>query len=311
MRDEQERALVAAQRRLQLLDGRQVEVVGGFVEHEEIDARGGERRQLGPGALTRREGRRRPQDGVRAEPELGQLRPGPVTGEPGGGHERVREDRRVLQDAPVLSQFADDDARAHVPGPLRQRDPPEQGLHERRLARPVGADERDALRPPDVQGAGPEDEVAPLDHGVGQAHDDGTGPGGLADAEAEIPALPWLLDRLERLERALGAPCPRRQPLGPVDPEVPLRLVVVAGVLLLAGHAGGGPLALALGPPAQRGPLCLVDARRPLPRGRGRPPARPGSRPSRRRRCARCGSARPARGRRSPCGRGRPGRATR
>ncbi len=58
-------------------------------------------------------------------------------------------------------------------------------------------------------------------------------------------------------------------------------------------------------------PVGTRRPRRPLPRGRARPHARPGSRPSRRRRCGPYGSARRAPGPRSPCGRERPGRATR
>ena len=50
--------------------------------------------------------------------------------------------RRLPQDAAVLGQLADDDARAHPPRPRRQREAAEQRLDERRLARPVGADER-------------------------------------------------------------------------------------------------------------------------------------------------------------------------
>ena len=50
----------------------------------------------------------------------------------------------------------------------------------------------------------------------------------------------------------------RGQLLRPVDAEVALRLVVVAGVLLLAGDARRGPLPFALGPPAQLGALVLV-----------------------------------------------------
>ena len=217
----------------------------------------------------------------------------------------------VAEDTPVLAELADHDARADAPRPGCQREAAEQRLDERRLARPVGADERDPLGPGDVQRERAQREVAALDDRVLQAHDDVARPGRLVDGEAQVPSLPGLLDHLQRVEGALGAPRPPGQRLGPVDAEVPLRLVVVARVLLLLGHAGGGPLALALGPPAQLGPLRLVDGVGLVGMGLvggalgpvARPTAAVGARPS--------ASARPARGRRSPCVRGRRGRATR
>ena len=50
---EEQRAVKARQCCLQLLDRGEVEVVRGFVEYQEIDAGGGERGKLGPGALAR------------------------------------------------------------------------------------------------------------------------------------------------------------------------------------------------------------------------------------------------------------------
>src|SRR5580698_3261134 len=51
--DQQEGPAVRLQRRLELFDGRQVEMVGGLVEDQEIDTQGAEGGQLGPGALAR------------------------------------------------------------------------------------------------------------------------------------------------------------------------------------------------------------------------------------------------------------------
>ena len=74
--DEEHRAVERVERRLELLDGRQVEVVRRLVEHEHVGAVGHQQRQRRPGALTRRQRRRRPRDVVGDEPELGQQRAG-------------------------------------------------------------------------------------------------------------------------------------------------------------------------------------------------------------------------------------------
>ena len=103
---------------------------------------------------------------------------------------------------------------------------------------------------------GPSAEVAPLDHRLLQAHDDVAGSSRLVDGEAQVPSLPRLLDRLQRVERRARCAGPAR-PASRCGSMRNLRcdLVVVARVLLLPGDAGGGPLAFALGPPAQLGAL--------------------------------------------------------
>ena len=55
MRDEQQGAVVGVERLLELLDGRQVEVVGRLVEDEEVDAARLEQGHRGPGPLAGRE----------------------------------------------------------------------------------------------------------------------------------------------------------------------------------------------------------------------------------------------------------------
>ncbi len=67
--------------------------------------------------------------------------------------------------------------------PCRQRQPAEHRLDQRRLARSVGADERDAVRPPDVERERPQREVAALDHRVVQPRHHGPRPGRLVDAK--------------------------------------------------------------------------------------------------------------------------------
>ena len=80
----------------ELLDGLEVEVVGGLVEHEAVHAL---RHQLGeqcPGALAGRQVGTGPIDVVGAEPELRQQRAGLAAVEPRGGHER-RQQRLVAR----------------------------------------------------------------------------------------------------------------------------------------------------------------------------------------------------------------------
>ena len=143
--------------------------------------------------------------------------------------------------------------------PGGEREASEERLHERRLARPVGTDECDPIGPGNIEGERAERELAPFDDSVVETHDDVAGPGSLADGEAEVPSLPRLLDGLERVEGTFGPARPSRQRLGPLNAELPLRLVVVAGLFLLPGHTGGRPLAFALGPLPQLAPLRLVD----------------------------------------------------
>ena len=92
------------QRRFQLLDSREVQVVGGLVQHQEIDAKSGERGQFGPSPLTRRKRRGRADHRIRAQAELGQLRPRLVAGESGRRHEGIGEIGAVAEDAPVLAR---------------------------------------------------------------------------------------------------------------------------------------------------------------------------------------------------------------
>ena len=73
---EQERAVEGLEGRLELLDGLEVEVVGGLVEHEAVDALGHQLGEQGPGALARRQVGPGALDVVRAEAELGQQRAG-------------------------------------------------------------------------------------------------------------------------------------------------------------------------------------------------------------------------------------------
>ena len=73
--DDDEAALERLERGLELLDRLEVEVVRRLVEHEAVDAAGGEQRQSRARALAGREARRRAADVVLAERELREQRP--------------------------------------------------------------------------------------------------------------------------------------------------------------------------------------------------------------------------------------------
>ena len=74
MCDEKQRPVERAQRPLELLDRRQVEVVRRLVEHEAPRSARRLERKLGPRPLARREAPGRPQDVVGVEVELGEER---------------------------------------------------------------------------------------------------------------------------------------------------------------------------------------------------------------------------------------------
>ncbi len=75
MGDDDEAACERLERGLELLDRLEIEVVGRLVEHQAVDAAGGEQCKAGTRALTRRESRRRAVDVVLAERELREQRP--------------------------------------------------------------------------------------------------------------------------------------------------------------------------------------------------------------------------------------------
>jgi hypothetical protein len=112
VRDQQQGPGVALERRLELLDGRQVEVVARLVQHEQVDAPGLQQRQGGAGALTRAQRRRRSQHVRRAQAELGEQRADlgvrPVRHL---GAERLDQRHGGVQDGPGLVHLADGHAR--------------------------------------------------------------------------------------------------------------------------------------------------------------------------------------------------------
>ena len=102
---------VVLERRLELLDRGQVEVVRRLVEHEAVDALRAEQRERRPRPLAGRERVGGPGDVLGAEPELGEQRPRLARHEPARGLE-AREQRRVARErGPRLVELADDHAR--------------------------------------------------------------------------------------------------------------------------------------------------------------------------------------------------------
>ena len=100
---------------LQLLDRRQVEVVGRLVEHEQVGAVRHQQGQRRTGALTRRQRAGRTSDVVGNEPELGEQRPY-VGGVP-TSHVLEGPQQRRRRDQPIAGLFdlADHHARADAP----------------------------------------------------------------------------------------------------------------------------------------------------------------------------------------------------
>ena len=72
MGDEDDRALVAFERRLELFDRLEVKMIRRLVEHEPVRALSREQSKPGSRPLPRREGGRRAQDVIGTQRELGQ-----------------------------------------------------------------------------------------------------------------------------------------------------------------------------------------------------------------------------------------------
>ncbi len=146
------RAVEAVERLLELLDRRQVEVVGRLVEHQQVHPAGLQQGERGAGALAGRErgGGRVAWSAV--SPNLASrvrtsaLRPvdlaSPNARTSGSG---PRNRPRAWSISPTTH------ARPEPGRPLVERDPPEQRAEQRRLARAVGPGDDDAVGPVDLE----------------------------------------------------------------------------------------------------------------------------------------------------------------
>ncbi len=159
----------------------------------------------------------------------------------------------------VLAQLAGHHARPEPLAARHQREVAQERGHQRGLAAAVGPGERHPVAPDDLEVQRPHPEQAPFDHRPGEPGHHRTGPGRLLDGEAQVPALPGLGHHLQRLTGPVGLTGLGRQLFGAVDPEVPLRLVVVPGLPALAADPGRGPPALPLGPALELSALTLVE----------------------------------------------------
>lgn len=126
VRDQQQRARVRRERRLELLDGRQIEVVGRLVQDQQVHPARLQQGQRGPGALAGRQRRRAPQDVPGAQSELRQQ--GPRVGRQQAGRDAERGEQRLLaeEQATGLVDLADDHAGTQPGAALIQRQPTEQ-----------------------------------------------------------------------------------------------------------------------------------------------------------------------------------------
>ena len=161
--DQQQCTVVRRQRLLELLDRRQVEVVGGLVEDQQVDPATLEQGERGAGALPRREPADLAGDLVGLEAELRQ-QGADVGGRQLGqrGLDGVAE-RQLLGEAGAgLVDLADGDRRAEAGGAGVGPDPPEQQADQRGLAGAVGAGDADPVARVDLQRGRPEAEVAAL-----------------------------------------------------------------------------------------------------------------------------------------------------
>ena len=98
-----------AERALELLDGRQVEVVRRLVEDEAARAARRLNRELGARPLARRQASGAPNDVLCVEVELRQQRPRLALGQAGRATERVEERLVRGEEVAVLPDLAEDD----------------------------------------------------------------------------------------------------------------------------------------------------------------------------------------------------------
>jgi len=138
-------------------------VVGRLVEHQQVGTSRHQQRQVGPGALPRREGAHSTQHVVGAETELRQQ--GPRLGLVLTGRRTERADQRLLgvEGAAHLVDLTHHDGPAEPRPAGRQRQPAEQRAEQRRLARAVGAGQRDAVAAVHGEVDRPQPEVVALD----------------------------------------------------------------------------------------------------------------------------------------------------
>ena len=248
MGDEQQGALIGLQGLFELLDGLQVQVVGGLVEHQDVHPAGLEQGQGCPGALAGRELVHGAVHVVGPEAELGQQ----GAHLPGGhlGHERLDgrgerdgpdQQRARLVDLPDL-HAGPQGGHALVRG-LAAQQPAQQGG----LAGPVGPGDADPLPRVHLEGHRAEREAALPEHGVVEGGDHRAGARRRTDGELQPPLLARLLHLLQARDAALHLPDLLGLLLARLTVGLAAQLVVVRGLLHRVAHALAGPLPLGAG----------------------------------------------------------------
>ena len=180
-------------------------------------------------------------------PNLARIERASLGAEPGRVVEPVDQRAAVEELAAGLVELADDHARPEPLRSRREREPAQQRCEERRLARAVGPDDRDALGPRHRHVDRPESEVAPFDDRGRQPGDVVAAAFGTSDGEVELPSLPRLLDHVEPIDGAFGRLRLGGELLGALHVPAADELVVVGGLLRRLALAGDRPLALASG----------------------------------------------------------------
>jgi hypothetical protein len=254
VRHEQQGAVVAFQRLLKLLDGRQVKVVGWLVQDKEVHAPRLQQGQGGPGAFTGRQGINGPGRVVRLEAELGQQRADFCRRQVYQDRLDSVRQRKVAGEKPArLVDLADRNGSPHRCAAGLRREVAEQKAEQGGLAGAVGTGNADPLPRVELEIHRAQGETALAHHGVTERGHHRTGAGRLADGELELPFLPGLFHHVQPgnprfhlpyllglLLRGLGAG-------GPAD------LVVVRVLLHGVPHTLGTPLALGPRPGHQVG----------------------------------------------------------
>ena len=247
--DQQERAVEAGDRLLELLDGRQVEVVGRLVEDEAVDALGHQQGEDGPGPLARRERARRSSDVARRRGRTWPAGCGPPPGVMPVADSTASSSVR----APSSRRRACSTSPTTTPGPSRCRPAasstrPRSASSSVVLPLPLRAHDADPLGPADRPGRSgpraksPRSTTAPSSdgHQLPAAL-------ALADVEAQVPRLPRLVDHLQPGQGLLRPAGLGRQVLAGLHAEVADVLVVVVGRPLAPGCSPRRPLTLPLG----------------------------------------------------------------
>ena len=140
---------------------------------------------------------------VADEPELGQEGAGFGNRHASGVDERPHEGHGTVELRPHLLDLGDHDPAPEAGRPARRRLPAEDHVDQRRLARPVAADQRHPIAVLDQQVDRPEPELGALHRDPGQSRDEVATASGVGHLESQLPRLARLVDDGETVDRAL------------------------------------------------------------------------------------------------------------